>query len=473
MDTDPTLASDRDYDSAPLEITDSLFHYTGAETAIFGLLSSGKLRLSPFESTNDLWESRPTYHALQSHKDDEDVLNDETIDLMDLWKDIDRQIRRTTKVACLTQDFDMVGVVHRPDMMRGWNHLSMWAHYGAGHRGICLQFDKSRLISELEGSASEEVQIVHGPVVYRSGSSIPMGEGIDLGQVREFGVDAVARLTLMRLKEALFLQKHRDWQSEYEYRLVLSDHSALPAFLPIKEAITGVYLGESFPKQLLPALKEVLFQYPHVEVFELNFMNRELRSSSFQFADAMPSLSHPWVVPRRSGSFPARVTELLEAEKRREQLHAQGETDARILREQIEFDLLNLTGIVSRGKDLRVEPLRKTSAIPSEMRRRSAGVPGEVVHFESGVLISAQSTRDPAHYLLFSAALQVLEGNKIRLHTVAMLENLTESPQHQRELWRDSDEVELVESLPKWERMYAVLSERFPTFWGSFEEMRR
>ena len=39
--------------------TNDLYHYTNANVAMYNILASGTLRLSPFESTNDLWESRP------------------------------------------------------------------------------------------------------------------------------------------------------------------------------------------------------------------------------------------------------------------------------------------------------------------------------------------------------------------------------------------------------------------------------
>jgi len=64
MEIDPDGYLEVEQLSAPRELTDDLFHYTGVEAGVFGILRSGVLRLSPFAATNDLWESRPLHPAL-------------------------------------------------------------------------------------------------------------------------------------------------------------------------------------------------------------------------------------------------------------------------------------------------------------------------------------------------------------------------------------------------------------------------
>lgn len=122
--------------NAPRSLTTALFHYTSSDIAIFNILANGTLRLSPFESTNDLWESRPLYPGLSSHADD--VASGGAA--FELWNEIDRNIRLHSKVVCLTQDWDLPDRVFDPDALRGWNHLLLWAHYGGGHTGVCLRF---------------------------------------------------------------------------------------------------------------------------------------------------------------------------------------------------------------------------------------------------------------------------------------------------------------------------------------------
>jgi len=134
---------------APKTLTDHLFHYTNANAAICGILRSGEFRLSPFDGTNDLWESRPLHPTLTIHADAEGI-DPDTL----LWEEIDKHLRRHAKVGCFTQDWERADYVFDRDALRGWAHLSLWAHYGAAHSGICLRFDRDRLVAAFEQCAA-------------------------------------------------------------------------------------------------------------------------------------------------------------------------------------------------------------------------------------------------------------------------------------------------------------------------------
>ncbi len=295
--------------------TDSLFHYTSAETAIFGILGSGSLRLSPLRSTNDLWESKPTYPGFEVDNGDIDGFSGEFDPAKAVEAHIDRHVRLSTKIACLTQDFDLPDVAISKSVKRGWNHLAMWAHYGSGHSGISLRFSKGALIRELKRSESADSYVFHGPVSYRwSRGSMEHGN-IKTSHLREFGVDVAARHYLIQNGRELFLRKHHHWQSESEYRLVRSDNSALPYSLPIESALTGVVLGVDFPPALLPALQEALSRYQGVEVSRLRYHNRFLEIWPVDFKQEIAEVDHMWVNPRREGAFSERLAALVEADK--------------------------------------------------------------------------------------------------------------------------------------------------------------
>lgn len=458
---------DEEVDSAPKTLTNSLFHYTAPETAIFGILTSATLRLSPFDSTNDLWESRPSYVHFQSHEDQAADGGDRT-DFMPLWSDIDNRIRRNSKVACLTQDFSLPSYVMNPNSLRGWNHLSMWAHYGAGHRGICLRFDKEMLVAELEKSASAEARVLHGPVVYRSASTSPTADAIDIGQLREFGIDAVAQVHALKNREALFLRKHRDWSSELEYRLVRTDRSALPFALPISHSLTGIFLGESFPDALLPALHEALDAYSNVEVFGLSFHQRNLNYWPVKKFPTSHDSENPLIAPKREGTLAQRVTALIAAEDLAGTLRDRGARLVSGLGDQIDSDIHRLTENVPARPDVEVTTQSSISAIPTRQRGREAGVPGERVHYERGVSLVANSKANSARYLTCSSALQVLDEENLRMHAVIVLENLEDSPNHQTELWRESKEVPNALAASTWNQQLPLLISKFQNQWDRF-----
>ena len=98
MDFDHEAVWDAETLLAPRTLTASLFHYTSSDAAISGILRSGRLRMSPFESTNDLWESKPSHPGIRIHEDDAADAPG-----MELWDAIDRDVRLQVKVACFTQ----------------------------------------------------------------------------------------------------------------------------------------------------------------------------------------------------------------------------------------------------------------------------------------------------------------------------------------------------------------------------------
>src|SRR5690606_3793949 len=101
--------------------------------------------------------------------------------------------------------------VLNPDIFRGWAHLSMWAHYGDSHRGVCLRFDRERLLAAFKAAEAGSVQQFYGAIKYRA-SMFGVGPyGLDLGQILEFGVDATSLRYATQHKERVYFQKHADW----------------------------------------------------------------------------------------------------------------------------------------------------------------------------------------------------------------------------------------------------------------------
>ena len=456
MEDDFDAYFDEELRLAPKSLTQHLYHYTSAEAAVFGILNSGSLRLSPFESTNDLWESRPTYFSLSAHDDDVEVSRSQEVTA--LWEEIDRHVRVNAKVACLTQDWELPEQVMDRDALRGWAHLSLWAHYGGGHAGVCLRFDREQLAQALVASSTGDAQVFHGPVTYRSVSVGPGPHGIDIGQVREFGVDAVAIAYAARHAPSIFFRKHLDWANESEYRLVRLDQSPLHFDLRIESALTGVVLGDRFPEHRLPALLHVLSKYPNVEVFRTTFHNRRLHCWPF---DQSPQLAtgpaRGWA-GRRSGTLRERISALDRAEVRAANLRAAAESSAGHIRTQILHDMSVLAEELRTWPSTQTEMRQGIDAIPTGQRSRRAGVPGEEVHYEAGFMIIVNALPVGTHVFVSSAALQVLADGEIRLHGAIRTENYRAGANHQSEHWRLVRQGPISSGASMWAEMHEALS---------------
>ncbi|RKG69839.1 DUF2971 domain-containing protein [Corallococcus sp. CA054B] len=430
--------------NAPRQLSNHLFHYTNAEAAIFGILRSGTLRLSPFESTNDLWESRPLYPSLTLHADDR------RLDAgMEVWNELDRSIRIHAKVACLTQDWELPRSVLNPDALRGWNHLSIWAHYGARHSGVCLQFDRNRLIEAFTTALVPGALLrFHGPVVYRSASVGAGLDGVNVGQIREFGLDAVAINYAETHHDQIFFRKHADWSNESEYRLVLIDQSVLPIEFSIREALTGVFLGDAFPSSRLPALSATLKAYPSVKVFHLRYHNRHLGC----FPSIAPGTTDAAVTNsllashNRSGTLDERRTALKDsvrtASQQRERAAALCSTHLDTLKKAVE----KAGASVLSWPKVEVEVHKNTAAIPDNQRSRAPGVPGEQIYFESGYMCVIENVPKHTHTLVAAIAMQVLNGDHIRIHGVVKTEHWKPNGNEHVEQWRETYEVPLTET---------------------------
>lgn len=431
MEFDFEAYLDQELTSAPRELSKDLYHYTSSDAAILGILSSGKLRLSPFDSTNDLWESRPLYPNVQSHADDLEVGSE-------LWEEIDRSMRLHAKVTCLTQDWKLHDSPGSPEAFRGWAHLSLWAHYGGGHSGVCLRFDRDKLIDAfLAAGADTALYRFHGPVVYRTATLGAGPYGIDFGQVREFGVDAVAAAYAEAHKENLFFRKHRDWENESEYRLVLLDQSILPAYFDIRNALTGVFLGDAFPPSRMPALLAVLEDYPDAEIFQLRFHNRVMNCFPYMSAATEEGAAEvSWKVPARSGSLIERLDALRAAEKSARALR---DAAAVVCREPLRLVQAGIQDIVTKAQAWPASQVvlhSRGPAIPEADAARAPGVPGEQVHWEDGFSCIVENLPAYSNTLVAAMAIQALPGDQLRAHAVISTERYTKEGNERREHWR-------------------------------------
>jgi hypothetical protein len=297
--------------AAPKIPASSLYHYTSSDAAILGILANRSIRMSPFQKTNDLWDSRPLGPTLEGEVGRAEFPADR---LFAIWDEVDRYIRGYSKVACFAQDREVPDSVMQPDEFRGWANLPLWAHYGAGHTGVCLRFDRGRLVAAFEAARENAIHQFYGLVQYPRGEFGVGSHRISLEQAEEFGIDAVALRYADVHRDRVYFCKHADWASESEFRLVRTDLSAEPHYFNITDALTGVVLGDAFPNDRVPALLKMLTGFDDVEVLQARFHNRifglfpwEPRTEAE--APLRPMLAATLTTtPRRSGDLAQRLS---------------------------------------------------------------------------------------------------------------------------------------------------------------------
>ncbi|MER7978296.1 DUF2971 domain-containing protein [Streptomyces sp. NPDC095817] len=428
--------SEREVLNAPRTLSDSLYHYTN-DRGLSGILASGQLRLSPYKFTNDLWESQPHYPSFSSRSDTGFDSG------MALFEEVDRHLRLHTKVGCLTQDVILPKAVANPDALRGWAHLALWAHYGAGHEGACLKFDRARLVESFLHLSGPSSLTFCGPVHYLSSQLSPAAFGIDLEQAEEFGIDAVALTYAESNKDQLFFRKHIDWSSETEYRLVVLNQSVDYDYVDIRGALTGIVLGDAFPAEKVADLLAALEPYPDIQVQQLRYFNRGLYVLPFEGAveRAERSVSDgAWPAARRTGSLAERLRALRSAEAEAEARATAGTLVAEEHVRALEAGIGELACELSGWPGIEVETYPQPAAIPQGERKGSPGVPGEVVHYQRGFQCVVENLPKQSHTLAAAAALQVLDGLRLRLHCVVTTERWLLDGNQTVEHWRARQE---------------------------------
>lgn len=191
-----------------------LCHYTRAETAFAHILPSGKLRMNPYLAMRDPFENRYPHFWVPKgvHAEDGHAL----------------YVRVTNELGHRRGGFRLLSFT-RGDMRPGeaddlpfrcpWGRPRMWEQYADNHSGVCLVFERERLLAairqELGGDCWE------GDVDYTlRGFSSSKGAELDLDWFRELGVRQAADQHVVQHYRDLFFLKTEDWAAEYEYRVV-------------------------------------------------------------------------------------------------------------------------------------------------------------------------------------------------------------------------------------------------------------
>lgn len=461
---------------APRTLTANLYHYTSVDTAIGYILASRTLRLSPFQGTNDLWESRPLWPNLEGASSVENQQPESTVGM---WEDIDRFIRGYSKVACFTQDWALPSSVLNPDSLRGWSHLAMWAHYGAHHTGVCLRFEKDLLLAAFDGAGADATHQFSGPVNYRAAESGSGPHGISIEQVEEFGIDAVALRYASIHRNRVFFRKHVDWAAESEFRLVRTDLSHDPFYLDISRALTGVVLGDAFPMDRLPELRSTLGGFDGVALYKMTFHNRSIhlfpvddttgRATPEETADP----DSPVARPRRNGDLTARRDALDQVESEAAEARALAMSVAEPIIQGWRNRLVDRQALFDSWPHVIVTVYPSGTAIPAGRRARRPGVPTtDAVDYESGLMVVGENQPQYSWTFVAAVAIQVLSTGALRFHAVITLEEWRPSGNETYEEWRYERDVNRAEAVEEAARVMDELAGVLPSAQARFDQLR-
>lgn len=185
---------------------ENLYHFTSFESAV-KILASGELLLGTYENFNDINEKYgPT--VLAKEKD---------------WGKIEALLKCWVALS-FSMDVRTSGSVKR-----GYNNPVMWGSYAKAGKGVCLAFDKSKMLSVIASDNhfySREVEYFDD-----------VDPNFFVYDSNRYGT---AEAFINANKDEIFFHKKKEWEHENEFRVIaISDEH--PS-LKIKDCLSGVIL---------------------------------------------------------------------------------------------------------------------------------------------------------------------------------------------------------------------------------------
>lgn len=262
------------------------FKYLGAERAL-QCLEDGTLYLASPDQLNDALEARFSMASADDYLATVEATLAELArqrgepplsfsrDALAEFTDINQQENERFQTFC-----EQVGIC---SLARRPNHQAMWAHYGGGGEGICLELTLTREVMEAH-------QLLSGPVTYSDAprmlnraedwriTFLELAEQYPKAPIRDLqrmSLEKPFRRRMgLRMAQGATSVKHPDWAYEDEIRL-LGPRGKKP--LPILgQVLTRVHLlGISALSRVAPLLVK---HYPHVSLMQWTFDHGELQA---------------------------------------------------------------------------------------------------------------------------------------------------------------------------------------------------
>lgn len=217
-------------------------HYTSADKAILEILPKKRLKFNELKNSNDPWEYKKNIYV---------QLTENMLDVRDAFIKRDKLNTYINNIRSIsfTNDF-------RTEKRRCFCNPLMWAHYGDNHKGVCLVFDRNKLIELLKISRNGVYLKQPKRIKYSSKEfdnyTISKNENI-----QEF---------IRKNSKDLIFTKKKDWIYEKEFRLVFLPNKGKfinrSFFIKnISFALKAIILGENFPDSYKDVMSDVYNEY--------------------------------------------------------------------------------------------------------------------------------------------------------------------------------------------------------------------
>jgi Protein of unknown function (DUF2971) len=227
------------------------FHYTTRAAAFEHILPTQKLKFSSYAEMRDPLEAKWNFSAGGWGEFTDEQQRDQAAGYF-AFSRFAQDVREQSFLLSLTVDAPPEDEESEP-FCRGWARARMWEHYAEKHAGVCLVFERERLVETLATSLLAQGFSAphHQPVIYEGDT--PASPILDLAKLGQgVGPDDVVTY-IEENRETLFFHKLLDWRSECEYRFSTTCYGAMELLADFGDALTAVVAGGAIPHWQRPA----------------------------------------------------------------------------------------------------------------------------------------------------------------------------------------------------------------------------
>ena len=223
----------------PFEDGSLLFHYTSSEVLLSHILQDYELRFSPMNNSHDPVE----YYSI-THIGATDVgySRERSLDNTFRFRELSNSIQKNIKCCsfCIDKPFSK----NKTSLLnKGWARPRMWAQYANAQTGVCIIFDKEKILHNIMKCYSKD-KVFEGEIIYDNQLK-------ELFKAKNYVDNELSNewTFLQRIKEhekGYLFNKLEDFVDEQEFRVAIYEEKDVFSYISIHDCIKGVIMGDKF-----------------------------------------------------------------------------------------------------------------------------------------------------------------------------------------------------------------------------------
>lgn len=253
-----------------------LFHYTNPEKAKL-ILKSKHLKAGKFYKSNDPMEDFKLGYFSEIDNDEnsqyiEELINKELQDSIYFHSFSEGTLN-------LKNELFQVGYSQFEDIRDGYFYPRMWTQYGSNHEGVCLVFDKSKIIDYIK-KFNSRYNISYDKINYVDVTTYDFSrhfEGIEfntnLNTLKELKIKGFISKLINDRKKIMYFTKDIDWAGEREFRILFhknKNKNNIEPFIPLKNSLKYIFFGAK-SKSLIENMDD--YDYLNIKKIGLSIQN--------------------------------------------------------------------------------------------------------------------------------------------------------------------------------------------------------